>query len=219
MSRGCAPGARGSVGGRRPLRARVGCSSCRNIGGRRHGSDRRAAPARPRSEHRSAAPLSFPASAHPPCRVRGDARWLATGRTRALCRIACSARRVGCGARPPRRNAPRARATSAQWPFCARRVRAPRGSHRPARRTGSPTHFASFRRARPRPSGSSSCSRVLQRRRRAAISPTVIASCWRRSRSLPDDATVVAQVRRRREFARTTRAGRRTPCERDRAPS
>ena len=37
----------------------------------------------------------------------------------------------------------------------------------------------------PRASGSSSCSRVLQRRRRAGISPTVIASCWRRSRSLP----------------------------------
>ena len=132
------------------LRARVGCSGCRNIGGRRHGSDRRAAPARPRSEHGSAAPLSFPASAHPPCRVRGDARlvgdWAHTSAVpHCLRRAARRLRRALTTS-----NAPRARATSAQSPFCARRVRAPRGSHRQARRTGSPTHFASFRRARPR---------------------------------------------------------------------
>ena len=117
---------------------------------------------------------------------------------------------------------PRARATSPLSRSCARQVRALLGSHRQARRAGSPRHFASFRRPRRQASGSSFCSLVLQRRRRADVSLTVTASCWRQSRSLPttrrsragalpsrvclDDTNRPARVLRARSNAFRTRA-------------
>ena len=62
---------------------------------------RRASAARPRAAHRRAAALPLPASARPPCGLRGDGRGLATRRARALQRRAGGARGRCRGAGAP----------------------------------------------------------------------------------------------------------------------
>ena len=153
--------------------------------------------ARPCSEHRGAATLSLAASASSvaPCTRRRSSPAGDWERTSAAPTCSQRAARLLLRAHTMS-NAPRARATSAQSPFCGRRAKAPRGSARQARRTGSLRHFrllpasAPLERADRAPARAFCSAKTASRPfRRQSQRPS-----WRHSRSLPTTRTVARRI-------------------------
>ena len=149
---------------------------------------RRAAAARPRARDRRAAALPLPAPARPPRGLRVDARRLAAGRARAQRRGARGARRLGVGARPPRRALRAPAATPPRSRSCARPARQPRSARRRAPRAGSQLRCGSSPTTRRPRSGSSCCWRAPERWPRPASSPRATPRCSRASRSCPSES-------------------------------